>query len=706
MDQLKQLASLMGQAGDFIAPSFTKSVRNTKGSIDLLKKMANKEEREKLQALSDEEKGKLFQGEIQKLKDRESAKAEINSFMLPASGTAASKGGRLAQRIGSNAAQASVQSLTDKEDGGVKELGLDTAMGTLFGTGAEYATKAAGKGLKAGAKMAFNTVFDEGKKGAENAVRKGAKSLGEEALKRGESGSGDQMFKKAGEKLVSAEKKLQDMLQTSDKTIDMNEVFKSIEPQIKKWQEAGSGDKAESLLKRLMDIADENGMQIPASKANELKRTLYGEADNAYGTEKATSIEGVKKLAKGIKDQIQNAVPEVEDINKELSYQGRIKDALLPQIGKEGRGKFLNALNVLTTAGGAVASVATGNPLPLLAPIISAAGSTPIALTTGGKALNKLGGSLDNGVIEKAMQSGGNKIGQLASSVFQTENPEGNSENNVNSGMPPEAGISNSGYSKNNIQQPNTNNNSHNDTTITQGNNNATANPNELVTITNDLTGETKQVKRSELSQYGVQDAQPAQQGGLPFTSEQLMQGIIQAQLAGDAPAQKELGKMLEVVSAYEEMQGKKQAADAKANKPKALTEKQLMYATAADNAQAALELLDTGKVKTGKGNIIPGAIGKLTGSQDDAQTEFEGYLAGATSAVISALSGANVPAAEFERIKASIPQTSDEPKIAKQKLKTFIQMAKKFTDADIATMQPQSSMDSTVNFGQLQSGY
>lgn len=689
----------MGQGAEFIAPAMTKSVKNAKSSVDMLKKLANKEEREKLQALSDEEKAKLFEGEFKKLKDNEKGKMEAMSMVLPggASGKAAIGMGALA------GAESGLSKMEKNED--VGKLVSDT----LMGAGGGAVAKGAEKVLKSAGKFAYNTVFDEGKKGAENAVKAGTKTLGEIAMEKGEVGGTKSLFEKSSKRIVDAEKQLQEALSSSDGTIDMNDVYKAVEPQIKKFQESGNKTAANNIMQRLMDITEENGMNVPASKANEIKRSLYLESDKAFGTEKATAIEGIKDIARGLKEGIEKVAPEVKDINKILSYNGRIKDAMLPQMGKEARGKWLNALNVLTIAGGAIGAPISGG-ASLAAPAATLLATNPLVQTLTGQAANKAGEVVGGNAAQKVAQQMGIKTGDAVSGLFS--NNGGQEQNSANADGTNANPIElNAEQQKNNSNKENkaeAQGSTHNLNTIPQDKPIATPNPDELVTITNDATGETKQVKRSQLGEFGIQPEGTKPQSGLPFTSEQLMQGIIKAQMAGDIGAQKELGKMLEVVSAYEEMNMKKAESEAKANKPKALTEKQVMYATAADNAKAALKLLDAGKVKTGKGNIIPGAIGKFTGKQDDSQTEFEAYLAGATSAVISALSGANVPESEFKRIVNSIPQKDDEPKIAKQKLKTFIDMASKFTDAEITTMQPAqpSGMDSPVNFNQLQTGY
>lgn len=105
------------------------------------------------------------------------------------------------------------------------------------------------------------------------------------------------------------------------------------------------------------------------------------------------------------------------------------------------------------------------------------------------------------------------------------------------------------------------------------------------------------------------------------------------------------------------------------------LTEKQKMFKSAGQTAAEALNLLESGAAKTGKIQGVGTAVGKFFGTQDPAQTEYLAKLDGARMAAISALSGANVPPSEYERMRNLIPEPNDEYNVAVEKLRAFQQV-------------------------------
>lgn len=105
------------------------------------------------------------------------------------------------------------------------------------------------------------------------------------------------------------------------------------------------------------------------------------------------------------------------------------------------------------------------------------------------------------------------------------------------------------------------------------------------------------------------------------------------------------------------------------------LTEKQKLFKSAGQTAGEALAILESGAAKTGKIQGVGTAIGKFFGTQDPNQTDYLAKLDGARMAAISALSGANVPPSEYERMRNLIPEPNDEYNIAIQKLRAFQQV-------------------------------
>jgi len=102
------------------------------------------------------------------------------------------------------------------------------------------------------------------------------------------------------------------------------------------------------------------------------------------------------------------------------------------------------------------------------------------------------------------------------------------------------------------------------------------------------------------------------------------------------------------------------------------LTEKQRMFVAAGQAADEALNILESGEANTGKLQNVGSFFGRTFGTQDPMQTTYESKLDAARSAALSALSGANIPPAEYERMAGFIPEPTDEYNIAVAKLKSF----------------------------------
>ena len=103
------------------------------------------------------------------------------------------------------------------------------------------------------------------------------------------------------------------------------------------------------------------------------------------------------------------------------------------------------------------------------------------------------------------------------------------------------------------------------------------------------------------------------------------------------------------------------------------LTELQRKFYGAADEAQNALGLLESGEAKTGKLNAMFSPIARFTGTQSDGQTDYNARIGMARTAARNAMLGANMTDKELASLSQFIPEYTDEPAIAKQKLATFV---------------------------------
>lgn len=111
-------------------------------------------------------------------------------------------------------------------------------------------------------------------------------------------------------------------------------------------------------------------------------------------------------------------------------------------------------------------------------------------------------------------------------------------------------------------------------------------------------------------------------------------------------------------------------------------SDKESQFTNAAKSAQSALDLLEGGKAGTGKLAAVGSKISDFFGTTGVTQTDYRSNLALARGLAMNALAGANISPSEAERIASAIPQEDDEPQIAKQKLKSFIDQMKIFGGA------------------------
>ena len=128
-------------------------------------------------------------------------------------------------------------------------------------------------------------------------------------------------------------------------------------------------------------------------------------------------------------------------------------------------------------------------------------------------------------------------------------------------------------------------------------------------------------------------------------------------------------------------------------------TTKQSQFSNAAGSAQRALDLLESGQASSGKLQSIESKIGGFLGTTGDAQVDYKSQLALARGLAVNALAGANITPSEARRIADSIPNESDEPKIARQKLRSFIQQMTLFGGGSVEEMDPSVLAETLSNY-------
>ncbi len=312
--------------------------------------------------------------------------------ILPGAGTVA--GGIAGGGAGSAGGEWLRQLLTKQDTGQNVNYG-DVAKEGAYG----LAGGAAGEALGAGARLVgkgltkalperlMNTVFKEGIKDTKSGIAKGAETLGKQALDRGQFGTTKQLYETAAEQINNTENTLQKVLANTDHSVSMSDIRKTVDPLIKKYKQTGNLGAVNSLEQRLAAIETEAGSQIPAGRANEIKRGLYDEAQRSYGTEASSNMEGVKTVARGFKEALE-PVPGVSQLNKDLSFYGRQRDSMLDKMTRDERNNILGLTDTLV-GGGALTGI--GAPAAVTAVVGKKVLGSTVGKTAMAQGLNKIG---------------------------------------------------------------------------------------------------------------------------------------------------------------------------------------------------------------------------------------------------------------------------------------------------------------------------
>ncbi len=285
-------------------------------------------------------------------------------------------------------------------------MAVDSATGAIEGMATGGAIGAGGKVVRKGSKYiaedTANKLFSEPTKKGTRIAIKSDTQLGADVLKNGggEGMTTTGIFNNAVDKINTYEDALQSQLASSKRGIPIAELRAKTKPIVDKYLRAGNVTAAKNITERLDALEQANGKMIPiggeqGSVANEIKRTLYDEVRNGYGEMSTENKEGIKVVAKAIKEGIATRVKGVTEINKELQRTGRIADSMLEKMTKAERS---NALKLSDIAIGG-AGVATGMGVPAIGAI---ALKHAVGSTAGQKTIMN-GANVVSNVAEKAV---------------------------------------------------------------------------------------------------------------------------------------------------------------------------------------------------------------------------------------------------------------------------------------------------------------
>lgn len=540
--------------------------------------------------LSEEEKRKLVGvdkngkvvDDMAPLKNAVKQTAGVASFILPVG-----RGIKAAASLG--AASGALRGVSEGEDISAGNIASGAAGGAIGGAVLPAIGKGVGAVTKKVPERLMNSVFKESLKDTRAGIR-GGSTLGKKALDKGIKGISDEnIYTNAVSKIDTLENQLQTDLTASTRIIPIADIKQGVAPLIKRYAAAGNTNAVSNITNRIDALEAHHGKSIPVAVANEVKRTLYDEARNGYGQLASENIEGVKTIARALKEGIASKVKGVDEINKELSFNGKIADSLLDKMARGGRNNLIGLTQGAITAGGLAGAVPSGG-LSLLPAIAMGALGTVAGKTGIAQGLNQVGKGLNQVGSIPGLLPGITKAGQVAGSMggIGTKNtllPV--MDNNQNSTEPQ------------NGNQP-----FHTPSVVPQ--------PGENVNTTGQL---------------------PPITG---YTTEQLGTALAKATMAGDTKAATAIKNLYDVETNYQKQTGKNKPLPVSAQNMKNL-------------ATSGLKGLKDAQVMFEEDpNIV--VKGVVTGGL--ANRKFEAALNRAIEGVLRARSGAAVPETEVKKYR------------------------------------------------------
>lgn len=112
----------------------------------------------------------------------------------------------------------------------------------------------------------------------------------------------------------------------------------------------------QSALDTLQGIRDEfqsfHGQKLPIDKAQQIKINTYQLLKKSYGEMAAAKVEGLKQVARGIKEEISNVFPEIADLNEHQSKLLGLDEALTRAVWRIENHQIMGIGSPLAAAGG------------------------------------------------------------------------------------------------------------------------------------------------------------------------------------------------------------------------------------------------------------------------------------------------------------------------------------------------------------------
>lgn len=246
-------------------------------------------------------------------------------FMVPAGAVSkATRGAHLLLRMGAEGLAAG--SVAALQSGGQPG---PTAAAAIAGT----AGPAVGAGIKAAAgKMEIaKRLYQSAAKPTWGMVKKEGTEMIETGLKEGVPVSSEGLRMVEG-RIDDLRKEISNGIQLramQGKTVDTSKVLSTLDDLEEFYKNTAAPEDALQTLKSIRDeFTAYHGTQIPVDKAQQIKINTYALLKKSYGEMKSAKIEGLKQVARGLKEEISSVFPEIANLNERQSKLLGLEDTL------------------------------------------------------------------------------------------------------------------------------------------------------------------------------------------------------------------------------------------------------------------------------------------------------------------------------------------------------------------------------------------
>jgi hypothetical protein len=224
---------------------------------------------------------------------------------------------------------------SDKPIEKLKQMGGDI-LNVLPG-GAE--TKSAIKLAEQGSKGLAGKLIQSAFKITANDLKKSPELIKDFLVERLASFSKGGMVKKTDSMVDALENQLDDVIAKAEqqgKTVNAKEIVKSTKDLIKQYENSAFPEYADIVKQKVAEFVKKGKISI--KEAQEFKKNTYAILRKEYGKLSAPAVETAKQITRGVKEAIEQQIPEIKKlgINKKLAIYGKARDLMLKRVRSGG----------------------------------------------------------------------------------------------------------------------------------------------------------------------------------------------------------------------------------------------------------------------------------------------------------------------------------------------------------------------------------